>query len=296
MIQQHKTVDVAYRQGASRLRQGLLAPAWRRRWLGDLRSRTEGILYRLYERRLLEQLRGGPLPRHIGIILDGNRRFARRRRIADPRALYTLGAAKLDDVLDWCAGLGIPAVTLWVCSTKNLQRPTEEVSGILAAIQEKLGTLASDPLVRRHQVRVRAAGRLDLLPASTRAAIEVAKEATKDHATLDLTIAVAYDGREELVDALRSILRSKIAEAKDPDAAIEEISAETIARHLYVPELPDPDLVIRTSGELRLSGFLLWQSAYSEFYFSEIDWPEFRKIDFLRALRSYQGRRRRFGL
>ena len=268
----------------------------RRRRFGDVRGRIEQVLYRLYERRLIGQLREGPLPRHIGIILDGNRRFGRRRRIADPHALYALGAGKLDEVLDWCAGLHIPAVTLWVCSTKNLQRPVKEVSGILGAIQDKLTVLASDPLVHQHQVRVRAAGRLDLLPASTRAAIAAAEEATKDHRALVLTIAVAYDGREELVDALKSILRSKIAETKDAGAVIDEISAETIAQHLYVPELPDPDLIIRTSGELRLSGFLLWQSAYSEFYFTDIDWPEFRKIDFLRALRAYQHRRRRFGL
>ena len=267
---------------------------WRR--VASVREWLKRILYRVYERRLLAQLREGKLPRHVGIILDGNRRFGRRRRIANPHALYALGAQKLDEVLDWCVTLGIPAVTLWVCSTKNLERPAEEVSGILAAIQEKISALADDPYVRHHHIRVRAAGRLDLLPRPIRAAIEAAEQATKDHNATVLTIAVAYDGREELVDALRSILRSKIADAGDPVAAIDEISTETIAQHLYLPDLPDPDLVIRTSGELRLSGFLLWQSAYSEFYFTEIDWPEFRKIDFLRAVRAYQQRRRRFGL
>lgn len=264
--------------------------------IGDIRVRLEQILYGLYEHRLLTQIREEPLPRHVGIILDGNRRFGRRHHIADPHALYALGAGKLDDVLNWCIGLAIPAVTLWVCSTKNLQRPPEDISGILAAIQNKLLVLARDPFVRQHQVRVRAAGRLDLLPASTRAAIEAAEEATSGNSALVLTIAVAYDGREELVDALKSILRLKASELENPEAMIEEISADTIAQHLYVPELPDPDLIIRTSGELRLSGFLLWQSAYSEFYFTEIDWPEFRKIDFLRALRDYQRRQRRFGL
>lgn len=266
---------------------------WR---LGGAWRWVEEILYRLYERRLMGQLREGELPRHIGIILDGNRRFGRRRHIEDPRALYALGADKLDDLLNWCTTLEIPAVTLWVCSTKNLQRPAKEVSGILAAIQNKLSQLAVDPLVHQHQVRVRAAGRLDLLPASTRAAVEAAEQATTDHSSLVLTIAVAYDGREELVDALRSILRKKIAEARTSDTIIDEISAETITQHLYVPDLPDADLIIRTSGEARLSGFLLWQSAYSEIYFTEIDWPAFRKIDFLRALRAYQRRHRRFGL
>jgi short-chain Z-isoprenyl diphosphate synthase len=295
-VNQQQTAGAAYRQRAAERRPRLVVPERRRRRFGDIRGRIKRVLYRLYERRLLGQLREGPLPQHIGIILDGNRRFGRRRHIADPHALYALGADKLDDVLSWCTSLRIPAVTLWVCSTKNLQRPAEEVSGILAAIEDKLAMLASDPLVHQHQVRVRAAGRLDLLPASTRAAIGAAEEATKGHRALVLTVAVAYDGREELVDALKSILRSRIAETEDPGAAIEEISAETIARHLYLPELPDPDLIIRTSGVLRLSGFLLWQSAYSEFYFTEIDWPEFRKIDFLRALRAYQHRQRRFGL
>ena len=267
-----------------------------RRHLADLKASIKGLLYRLYERRLERRLVSGQQPRHIGLILDGNRRFGRRRRIADPHALYALGADKLDDLLSWCASLGIPAVTLWVCSTRNLQRSPEEVTGILAAIQEKLTELAGDPFIRKHQVRVRAAGRLDLLPASTRVAIEAAEEATKDHTAIVLTIAVAYDGREELVDALRSMLRTKLAEAPDPASIIEEISEETIGQHVYSPDLPDPDLIIRTSGELRLSGFLLWQSAYSEFYFCDIDWPEFRKIDFLRAVRAYQDRQRRFGL
>jgi short-chain Z-isoprenyl diphosphate synthase len=270
-------------------------PVGGRRLFAGTRDRIKQLLYRLYERRLIRQLRQGAMPRHVGIILDGNRRFGRRRRIVDPHELYALGAEKLDDVLDWCIALKIPTVTLWVCSTRNLERPAKEVSGILAAIQEKLSALADDPIVRKHGIRVRAAGRLDLLPAPTRAAIEAAEQATKDHDAIVLTIAVAYDGRTELVDALRSILRSKIVEAENPAAAVEEICAETIAQHLYVPDLPDPDLIIRTSGELRLSGFLLWQSAYSEFYFTEIDWPDFRKIDFLRAVRAYQDRQRRFG-
>jgi len=267
-----------------------------RRFLPTLRDGIKRLLYRAYERRLVAQILQAARPHHVGIILDGNRRFGRRRRIADPRTLYALGAEKLDEVLDCCIALGIPAVTLWVCSTKNLERAPEEVHGILAAIQNKLSALSMGPFVRQHGIRVRAAGRLDLLPPQTRAAIEAAQEATKDHDAVVLTIAAAYDGRAELVDALRSLLRARILSAEDPAAAIEDISAETIAEHLYLPDLPDPDLIIRTSGELRLSGFLLWQSAYSEFYFTEIDWPDFRKIDFLRAIRAYQQRQRRFGL
>lgn len=159
-----------------------------------------------------------------------------------------------------------------------------------------MAELSNDPFLRQHRIRVRAAGRLELLPTSTRAAIEEAEKATCEHESVILTIAVAYDGREELVDALRSLLRSHSSGHKDAASAIDDITAETIREHLYAPDLPDPDLIIRTSGELRLSGFLLWQSAYSEFYFSDVDWPEFRKIDFLRAVRAYQQRQRRFGI
>jgi short-chain Z-isoprenyl diphosphate synthase len=271
-------------------------PTGRTRRFARARDWLKLFLYLAYERRLVRQIDRVALPRHIGIILDGNRRFGRRRRIQDPHELYALGAGKLDDVLDWCVELGISAVTLWVCSTKNLERPAAEVSGILAAIQDKLIALAHDPRVTEHGVRARAAGRLDLLPETTRAAVEAAQEATKTHDAILLTIAIAYDGRAELVDALQSYLRSTIAGGEDPAAAVEQITPETIARHLYAPDLPDPDLIIRTSGELRLSGFLLWQSAYSEFYFTDIDWPDFRKVDFLRALRAYQQRQRRFGL
>lgn len=267
-----------------------------RRLAATLKGWLKSLLYFFYERRLERQLRAGVMPRHVGIILDGNRRFGRRRRIADPHALYALGAGKLHHVLAWCTALNIPAVTLWVCSTKNLNRSSAEVTGILAAIEQKMAELVDDPFVRQHKVRVRAAGRLELLPPSTRTAIETAEQATRAHDGIVLTIAVAYDGREELVDALRSLLRAKSAEARDLEAAIDDISVDTIRQHLYVPDLPDPDLIIRTSGELRLSGFLLWQSAYSEFYFSDIDWPEFRKVDFLRAVRAYQLRQRRFGL
>jgi short-chain Z-isoprenyl diphosphate synthase len=206
-----------------------------------------------------------------------------------------LGAQKLDEVLDWCDALHIPAVTLWVCSTENLRRSPEEVSGILAAIEEKLGALIHDPAIHHRRVRVRAAGKLGLLPESTAAVIRKAEAATASYDTMTLTIAVAYGGREEIVDAVRSLIRDKARECQGFDEIEDHVTPETIARYLYTPDLPDPDLIIRTSGEIRLSGFLLWQSAFSEFYFSDVYWPEFRKIDFLRAIRAFQQRRRRFG-
>ncbi len=253
------------------------------------------FLYSLYERHLLRMVSDLPIPNHVGIILDGNRRYARERGLTETHEIYGLGARRLDQVLDWCDELRIRAVTLWVCSTENLSRSPEEVSGILAAIEEKLGALANDPAIHHRRVRVRAAGKLGLLPESTAAVIRKAEEATASYDSMTLTIAVAYGGREEIVDAVRSLIRDKAKECKRVGDIAEHVTPETIAQYLYAPDLPDPDLIIRTSGEIRLSGFLLWQSAFSEFYFSDVYWPEFRKIDFLRAIRAFQQRRRRFG-
>jgi short-chain Z-isoprenyl diphosphate synthase len=251
--------------------------------------------YRLYAARLSRQLRGGPLPRHIGIILDGNRRFGRQQRLTEPEDIYALGARKLDEVLEWCAEFAIPAVTLWVLSTDNLGRPAAEVSGILAALEGKLLALVQDPQIHQRRVQVRTIGRLELLPESTVVAIRAARKATASHGGMLLTIAVAYDGREEIVDATRALLIESARSGCSLAQAIETITTAAIGDHLYTAGDPDPDLIIRTSGEIRLSGFLLWQSAYSEYYFTDVYWPAFRKIDFLRALRSYQQRHRRFG-
>jgi short-chain Z-isoprenyl diphosphate synthase len=167
-------------------------------------------LYRLYEERLARQIEGDPVPRHIGIILDGNRRHGERNGVSDPKAIYTLGAQKLDDVLDWCADLDVPAVTLWVFSTDNLDRPLEQVSGILAAIEAKVRTFKHDPIIHDRRVRVRAIGKLELLPPALRETIRAACEATSDYTGMTLTIAVAYGGRDEIVDAMRGLLSEHI--------------------------------------------------------------------------------------
>ena len=172
-------------------------------------------IYRLYERRLLHQLRSGPMPRHIGVILDGNRRFARQQGVTDARAIYELGARKLDDVLDWCAELAIPAVTLWVFSTDNLDRRPDEVGGILGAIETKLRALADDPQIHRRRVRVRAIGNIGVLPEPTAAAIRAACDATARYDAMTLTIAVAYGGREEIAHAVRALLATE-AEKGEP--------------------------------------------------------------------------------
>jgi short-chain Z-isoprenyl diphosphate synthase len=253
------------------------------------------VLYSLYERRLRRQIQARPAPRHVGIILDGNRRYARKHGLVDPRAAYDLGAKKLDDVLAWCSELEIPAVTLWVCSIDNLKRPQAEVRSILAAVETKIHALAQDPTIHRLRVRVRAVGRLELLPTSTAAVLREAEDMTTSYHGVTLTIAIAYGGREEIADAIRALIRDKIRQGATLETIAEEITPEAVDGHLYTVGLPEPDLIIRTSGEVRLSGFLLWQSVHSEFYFSDVNWPDFRKVDFLRAVRSFQQRVRRFG-
>jgi short-chain Z-isoprenyl diphosphate synthase len=261
---------------------------------GTLMSLPLRFLYWIYERRLLQQIVQRPMPRHIGIILDGNRRHARQQGI-HPHTIYQRGAKKLDDILDWCAELSIPAVTLWVFSTENFKRSQIEVSSILAAIEAKVRTLALNPFLHQNRIRVRAIGRLDVLPESVAAAFRTAQSATAQYDSMTLTIAVAYGGREEIVDAVRKLLKAQAKWNKSMPDLIESITPEAIASNLYAADLPDPDLIIRTSGEIRLSGFLLWQSVNSEFYFTDVLWPAFRRIDFLRAIRAYQARNRRQG-
>ena len=253
------------------------------------------FLYWIYERRLLNQLKQKPTPRHVGIILDGNRRHARKRGLSDPCQIYQRGAEKLDDILDWCAELHIPAVTLWVFSTENLKRSQAEVYGILSAIEAKVAALAHDPFMHQKRIRIQAIGRLDLLPESVVSAIRAAETATAQYDLMTLTIAVGYGGREEIADAVCSLIKTQAREGASLSEVIERITPEAIACHLYAADLPDPDLIIRTSGEIRLSGFLLWQSVHSEFYFTDVLWPALRKVDFLRAIRAYQARNRRFG-
>ena len=268
---------------------------WLRRWWHRLTNSATRPIYALYTQRLLGQVMLRSPPRHVGIILDGNRRFGRLSGVLDPIQVYAKGAQKLDDILDWCGELAIPAVTLWVCSTDNLSREPQEVAGILGAMELKLRSLVSDPQIHRRRVRVQAIGRLDLLPPSTVQAIRAAEAATASYDAMLLSIAVAYGGREEISDAVREMLRAAMDDGMSLSDIIDAVSPERIGQHLYLADAPEPDLIIRTSGELRLSGFLLWHSAYSEFYYSDVLWPAFRKIDFLRAVRAFQQRRRRYG-
>jgi short-chain Z-isoprenyl diphosphate synthase len=252
-------------------------------------------LYRIYAAHLLKEVLHGPIPRHVGLILDGNRRYGRLQGLKDTAAAYSAGAAKLDELLDWCVDLGINAITLWVFSTDNFTRPTEELNGLMAVTEAKLKALVADPRIHERRVRVRAVGRVDLLPPSTVAAVRAAEAATQNYGDVELTFAAAYGGREEITDAVKALLRTELISGKSADDIVESVTPEAIGRYLYAPHLPEPDLIIRTSGEIRLSGFMLWQSVYSEFYFTDIFWPAFRRIDFLRAVRAFQQRDRRFG-
>lgn len=252
-------------------------------------------LYRLYGAFLVKQVRQGKIPKHVGLILDGNRRYGRLQGLQGTQAAYSAGAAKLDDLLDWCVDLGITAITLWVFSTDNFSRPQEELDGLMQVTEAKLKSLIADPRIHQRRVKVRAVGRVDLLPPSTIAAVRAAEAATQDYGDVELTFAAAYGGREEITDAVKALMRNELVSGKSSDEIVESITPEAIGRYLYSPHLPEPDLIIRTSGEIRLSGFMLWQSVYSEFYFTDVHWPALRRIDFLRALRSFQQRDRRFG-
>lgn len=246
---------------------------------------------RYYERRLLEEVKGGRnIPRHVGIILDGNRRFARKAGLKELEG-HKIGAKKLEEVLKWCDELGINCVTLYAFSTENFNRSKEEVEYLMDIFAKNFKKISTSKRVKKHKIRVRALGDLSRLPKKVRAAIEEAERATKTHDRYLLNIAIGYGGRAELAQAIRRICeRIERGELKPGD-----VDERLIEGHLYTSGLPDPDLVIRTSGEERLSGFLLWQSAYSELCFCEANWPAFGKIDFLRAIRTYQGRERRYG-
>jgi short-chain Z-isoprenyl diphosphate synthase len=252
-------------------------------------------LYWLYERRLTHAvMRDGALPKHIGIIMDGNRRFARTVGL-DLKAGHDYGADKAREVLDWCLELGIEHVTLWGFSTENRSRTPDEVSHLHSLFANQAKQLKDDPRVHKNRVRVRIIGNIEDFPEEAREALREVERATESYHDICLNVALGYGGREEIVAAVRQLLRSKLESGCEADELVRAIDAEEIGRHLYTAGMPDPDFVIRTSGEVRMSGFLLWQTAYSEFYFCDAFWPEFRKIDFLRAMRSFQARERRFG-
>ncbi|MEP6666229.1 MAG: isoprenyl transferase [Nocardioidaceae bacterium] len=247
------------------------------------------LAYDLYERRLLRNLSPDKIPGHIGVMCDGNRRWARSSG-GEVEGGYIAGADKIVEFLGWCDQLQVKLVTLWLLSTDNLARPAEEMAPLMRVIEDLV-----DELAATKKWRVRPVGALDLLPVASAQRLKVAAEATAGVDGMTVNIAVAYGGRRELADAVRSLLHEHASQGTTIEELADLIDVEHIAEHLYTRGQPDPDLVIRTSGEQRMSGFLLWQSAHSEFYFCEAMWPDFRRTDFLRAIRAYGARERRFG-
>ncbi|GAA1248428.1 MAG: isoprenyl transferase [Oryzihumus sp.] len=247
------------------------------------------LLYGAYERRLIARLPQDRLPRHVGVMLDGNRRWAKANG-ADTAQGHQAGADNISPLLGWCEEVGVEVVTLWLLSTDNLNRPAAELTPLLRIIETAVAGLAASGRWRLNPV-----GALDLLPAETAHRLKEAADATRDVDGLLVNVAVGYGGRREIADAVRSMLQEHAARGTSIEELAEALDVEHIAEHLYTKGQPDPDLVIRTSGEQRLGGFLLWQSAHSEFYFCEAYWPDFRHVDFLRALRAYAERERRFG-
>jgi len=248
------------------------------------------FIYSLYESRLQKGLSKNELPKHIGLIHDGHRRYARRENLLSYEVSYKIGMVRFKECLSWCDELGIDYVTSWLLSKENLSRPEEELEPYFIVLNELFEELIIDDLVDNFKIQF--IGSIDLLPDYLKETINKLQE-VRAGGEKTITIALGYGGRQEILDAIKSLVIEN--KEKDLEELVEEINDEQIREHLYLPDAPDIDLIIRTSGESRLSGFLLWQSAYSEFVFQDVYWPEFRKIDFLRCLREYIQRERRFG-
>jgi short-chain Z-isoprenyl diphosphate synthase len=250
--------------------------------------------YSLYTSRLRTRVGAAPLPHHVAVILDGNRRWATSVGLSGLGAGHRHGADKLDELLSWCIELGIGELTVWALSGENLsRRDGDELGALLVILGEKLSALAE-----RHGprgVRIRVFGRIASLPPDLAATVRRVEEDTAGNAGLCLNVAVGYSGRNELVDATKALIRALAAAEVPPEEMADRVDADAIERNLYTADHSDPELIIRTSGEMRLSGFLPWQSSHSEFYFTDVYWPAFRELDFLRAVRTFQQRERRFG-
>ena len=255
----------------------------------NLRMEMPGFLYGFYERKLQRSLDPERIPRHVGVMVDGNRRWARQFNAPTSQG-HQAGADKIHEFLGWCQELGIKVVTLYMLSTDNMNRSGEELDLLMGIIANTLDRLDEDA-----NISVHAMGAPELLPDYLAERLNNLTARTPAQERLHVNVAVGYGGRREIVDAVRELLHDAVARGADIGKLADELTVDDISRFLYTRGQPDPDLVIRTSGEQRLSGFLMWQSAYSEFYFCEALWPAFRKVDFLRALRDYAGRQRRFG-
>lgn len=253
---------------------------------------SENILYRLYEWYITRDLKPEKMPKHVAIIMDGNRRYSKLQGNIDVVKGHEIGVDTLEKVLDWSIELGIEIITVYAFSTENFNRPKHEVEGLMNLFVKNFKRLVDHPKIHNNEVKVKVVGKLDLIPESVRDAIKEAEDATAHYNKRLFNIAIGYDGRLEIIDSVKKI----IEQVQAGEISIDDVDEDLISKNLYTEGLEDPNLIIRTSGEERLSGFLLWQSSYSELYFCETLWPELRKVDFIRAIRSYQERERRFGV
>lgn len=246
--------------------------------------------YQTYEKRLFKEVMEGTIPEHVAIIMDGNRRFAQEIGLAVHEG-HVKGKDKLEEVMEWCQEMGIRVLTVFAFSTENLQRDEGEVHCLMDLFEESFLRLAEDERIHENRIRVTVLGQRELLPERVIRAIEVAEGRTRDYDQYFYNIAIAYGSRQEMIMAIKRIA----AKVKEGELAVDDIDEKVVSSFLYTADFKDPDLVLRTSGEERVSNFLLWQLAYSELYFTDVYWPGFRKVDFLRAIRTYQARQRRFG-
>ncbi|MEM0020662.1 MAG: polyprenyl diphosphate synthase [Fervidicoccaceae archaeon] len=248
-------------------------------------------IYRIYEKYLWSQIKNKDMPQHIAIIPDGNRRWARRQGLEEFIG-HRVGYERAQDVLQWIWDLGVKVVTIYVLSTENcIKRSKEEREHIFFLLTEALKKIKEERRIYDSKVKVRVIGNESLIPDDVKRLAREVEIATANHGERLLNIAVCYGGRYEIIEAIKSIAR----DFSSGKLRIDEIDEKLVSSYLFTKDSPDPDLIIRTSGEERISNFLLWQSAYSELYFTDVYWPEFRKIDLWRAIRSYQKRRRNFG-
>ena len=252
----------------------------------------ENIIYKLYDWYISRNLDPNKMPKHVAIIMDGNRRYAKLQGNKNVLKGHELGVDSLENVLDWSIELGIEIVTAYAFSTENFNRPKDEVDGLMRLFVINFKKLVDHEKIHKNEVRVKVVGRTELLPDDVKEAIKEAEDATKHYDKRLFNLAICYDGRLEIIDSFKKIIK----DVQEGKITVDDVDEELVSKNLYTKGLDDPNLIIRTSGEERLSGFLLWQSSYSELYFCETLWPELRKVDFLRAIRSYQARERRFGV
>lgn len=252
----------------------------------------QNLIYKIYEKHLLNQINQYPFPQHIGIILDGNRRWSKIKEVKKEKG-HKIGADIAEDLLNWIYELRIKITTIYVLSDENLEREPDEIDNIYSLLEDKLSRLYNDTRIHNKQIRVKSIGDFKKLPEGLQNILKKLELKTENYQNMYLNIAIAYGGQKELLNAIKKISLA----VKKRIIDIDDIDEKLIESNLYTAHLPqaEPDLILRTSGEKRLSGFLLWQSAYSELIFVDVFWPEFRKIDLMRAIRTYQKRSRRYG-